>query len=149
MPMYALATLPLIKELKSIKNVKQVWYADDASSTGKVKDLYEWWKKLTTLGPRFGYSPNAMKTWLVTKEEHLTTATTQFANEGVNITIRRQTLPGCSIRQTRIRVLLRPQQGAVLVLYSGQAILDCSHSTSRCLRGVYPFKNHQRDRKRI
>ena len=86
MPMYALATLPLIKELKSIKNVKQVWYADDASSTGKVKDLYEWWKKLTTLGPRFGYSPNAMKTWLVTKEEHLTTATTQFANEGVNIT---------------------------------------------------------------
>ncbi len=86
MPMYALATLPLIKELKSIKNVKQVWYADDASSTGKIKDLYEWWKKLTTLGPRFGYSPNAMKTWLVTKEEHLTTATTQFANEGVNIT---------------------------------------------------------------
>ncbi len=46
----------------------------------------EWWKKLTTIGPRFGYSPNAMKTWLVTEEEHLTTAITQFANEGVNIT---------------------------------------------------------------
>ncbi len=71
------------------------------------------------LGPRFGYSPNAMKTWLVTKEEHLTTATTQFANEGVNINYIRRHIPylGEALGKPEfVPVLLRPQQGAVLVL---------------------------------
>lgn len=44
MPMYALATIPLIKELKNTMNdVNQVWYADDASGTKKVNRLHEWW----------------------------------------------------------------------------------------------------------
>ena len=78
MPMYALATIPLIK-LQSV-DVKQVWYADDASAAGKITRLHKWWNHLTTIGPCFGYFANATKTWLVIKEKHLTTATALFAN---------------------------------------------------------------------
>jgi len=47
MPMYALAPTPLIRKLKgSVNNVKQVWYADDASGAGKVNRLREWWDQI-------------------------------------------------------------------------------------------------------
>ncbi len=42
MPMYALATLPLIKELRAETEVTQVWYADDACATEKIGDLRKW-----------------------------------------------------------------------------------------------------------
>ena len=84
MPMYALATIPLIKKLEG--NYKQVWYADDAAAVGKIEDLRNWWERLTTIGPGFGYFPNAAKPWLVTKEVFHNSATSTFANTGVNIT---------------------------------------------------------------
>ena len=37
MPMYALATVPLIKRLTS--TVKQTWYTDNAAATGKIANL--------------------------------------------------------------------------------------------------------------
>ena len=40
MAMYALAILPLIHKLKSISlDVKQVWYADDATGAGTCEGL--------------------------------------------------------------------------------------------------------------
>ena len=84
MPMYALATIPLIKKLKG--NSTQIWYADDAAATGKIADLRDWWDKLTKEGPDFGYFPNPSKTWLVTKEGYHTTGTSIFADTGVNVT---------------------------------------------------------------
>ncbi len=41
MPMYAIATLPLIKELRSETEATQVWYADDACAIGKIRDLVD------------------------------------------------------------------------------------------------------------
>ena len=61
---YALAPTPLIRKLKgSVNNVKQVWYADDASGAGKVNRLREWWDQIwfNTLGPKFGYFINTTK----------------------------------------------------------------------------------------
>ena len=87
MPMYALATIPLIKKLHStIDDVRQVWYADDASAAGTVNSLYQWWTQLALLGPKFGYFANDVKTWLVTKEAHFSTASALFANTGVQVT---------------------------------------------------------------
>ena len=87
MPMYALATIPLIKKLDChLGDVSQVWYADDASAVGKIDRLCEWWSQLASQGPKFGYFASATKTWLVTKEKHLTTATDFFANTGVQVT---------------------------------------------------------------
>ena len=84
MPMYALATIPLIKKLEG--NSKQIWYADDAAAVGKIGNIRSWWERLTSLGPGYGYFPNASKTWLVTKEEFLAEATSTFAGTGVHIT---------------------------------------------------------------
>ena len=87
MPMYALATIPLIKKLNyRLGDVSQVWYADDASAAGKIDRLREWWSELTSQGPKFGCFTNATKTWLVTKEKHFATATAFFANTGFRVT---------------------------------------------------------------
>ena len=84
MPMYALATIPLIKKLEG--NNKQVWYADDSAGVGKIPDLRTWWDKLATEGPGYGYFANPSKTWLITKEGHHANAISTFAGTGVNIT---------------------------------------------------------------
>ena len=84
MPMYALATIPLIRSM--IDDVNQVWYADDASGSGQVKRLREWWEVISTQGPRYGYFPNASKTWLVTKKDLLPNAMQAFADTDVQVT---------------------------------------------------------------
>ena len=66
MPFYALATLPLIRQLPD--TVKQVWFADDATAVGSIESLREWWNSINDLGLDYGYFPNSSKTWLVTKE---------------------------------------------------------------------------------
>ena len=84
MPMYALATIPLIKKLHG--NYKQVWYADDAVAVGRIVDLRDWWDRISTSVLGFGYFPNASKTWLVTKEGLHDAAVSIFANTGVSVT---------------------------------------------------------------
>ena len=71
MAMYALAVKPLIGKLKSdAPNVKQVWYADDATGAGACDDLRKFWDSLEEHGARYGYHSNAAKTHHVMKEEH-------------------------------------------------------------------------------
>ena len=84
MPMYALATIPLIKQLDQI--VDQVWYADDASGVGKINSLRRWWDKICIRGPAYDYFANANKTWLVTKERHHSAAVAAFEGTNVNVT---------------------------------------------------------------
>ena len=60
MAMYALAIKPLIDKLRDFEpDVKQVWFADDATAAGRLKALQQWWQHLTAIGPNFGYFPNA------------------------------------------------------------------------------------------
>ena len=84
MPMYALATIPLLKQLPG--DIKQIWYADDACACGKLRRLYQWWQHLCSVGPSYGYFVNALKTWLVTKEDLLPDAKQLFAGSGENVT---------------------------------------------------------------
>ena len=86
MPMYAMATIPLINQLGEIADVKQAWYADDATAAGSLQSTRRWWNHLVSVGPAFGYYANASKTWLITKEEHLDRAKTIFQGTQVNIT---------------------------------------------------------------
>ena len=55
MPIYALATVHLIRKLTA--HVTQVWYADDVAACGKISDLQEWWNQVSSLGPSFGHFP--------------------------------------------------------------------------------------------
>ena len=84
MPMYAIAILPLICRIN--EDIKQVWYADDATATGCIANLRSWWVKLVSIGPAYGYHVNASKIWLVVKEPHLSAAISSFGNTQVNIT---------------------------------------------------------------
>ena len=87
MAMYALAVTPLIDQLKaSCPEVRQVWYADDATEASTVRGLRLWWKELADRGPSFGYNPNASKTYLIVKPDHVELAKTQFADTDVAIT---------------------------------------------------------------
>ena len=93
--MFALAVLPLIDRLNS--EVKQCWYADDASAGGEVQDLKSWWDRLTQLGPQFVYFTNPAKTWLIVNEQHQGAALDAFGDTGINITSQeRQSVPGSS-----------------------------------------------------
>ena len=87
MPMYAIATLPLIHRPNDPdSSTSQLWYADDATATGSLSHLRSWWDKLVSIGPSYGYHANPSKTWLVTKEVHLSNAVNTFQDSHVNIT---------------------------------------------------------------
>ena len=49
MPMYALVTIPLIKHLNNTENVMQAWYAYDASASGSISSLCDWWNNYPPL----------------------------------------------------------------------------------------------------
>ena len=83
MAMFALATLPLLNKLS--QDVKQCWYADDASAGGELQHIKDWWDGLLQLGPQYGYFPNPEKTWLVVKEEHYEAASATFAGSGIQL----------------------------------------------------------------
>ncbi|ETX01015.1 MAG: hypothetical protein ETSY2_37945 [Candidatus Entotheonella gemina] len=85
MPFYALATVPLIQSLDNAE-VKQVWYADDASASGSLVSIRSWWDQLSREGPAFGYHANASKTWLVTKKKYFERAKEVFHDTNVNVT---------------------------------------------------------------
>ena len=84
MAMFALATLPLVNKLS--RDLKQCWYADDASAGGELQHIWVWWDGLTQMGPQYGYFPNPEKTWLVVKEEHYEAANATFAGSGTLLT---------------------------------------------------------------
>ena len=63
-----------------------MWYADDASAGGSLQCLCSWWDHLISLGPDFGYFPNAVKTCLIVKSQHLHRARILFRGTGVVIT---------------------------------------------------------------
>ena len=76
---------PLINAV-STAGATQTWYADDATAGGHLTCLRQWWDQLIAKGPTFGYFVNNLKSWLIVKEEHLTTAEDTFEGTGVRIT---------------------------------------------------------------
>ena len=77
--------VPLIQTLTDV-DVFQIWYADDAAAGGSLQSLRSWWNHLTALGPDYGYFPNAVKTCLIVKPQHLRKARALFHGTGVVIT---------------------------------------------------------------
>ena len=84
MSIYGIAILPLIQKLQGL--YKQLRFADDASAGGKITQLKDWWTRMQSLGPSFGYHPNPLKTWLLAKEQHLDTAKEVFEDCDIHIT---------------------------------------------------------------
>ena len=82
---YAIATLPLINELEDHPNITQLWYADDSTALGSIISLLTWFENLLNVGPRYGYSPEPSKSFLIVSESLVNEATNLFNNYGVNV----------------------------------------------------------------
>ena len=78
MSMLPISVIPLIKELTTTPEIKQVCYADDATADGSINGLWEWWSVPSEHGPAFSYYPNPRKTWIIVKLEFLETASVLF-----------------------------------------------------------------------
>ena len=65
---------------------KMVAYADDSTAGGTVKNLKYWWETLCELDRKFGYYPEASKTWLIAKNEYYDIANTTIKSTKINMT---------------------------------------------------------------
>ena len=75
MSTYAIATIPMLLTLIDFSQgehlcTKSAAFADDITTAGKLKGLRRWWDKLCEIGPKYGYFPNATKTWIILKRIH-------------------------------------------------------------------------------
>ena len=86
MPTYAIGLTPLLATIKTNDETKHVAYADDLAGIGKLLNLRKWWDDIMINGPLIGYKPNAKKSWVVVKNEHLEQALDIFKGTGVNVT---------------------------------------------------------------
>ena len=91
MAVYAIAIIPMILMIVDItskidESTKTAAYADDVTAAGKIIQLKNWWKTLCNLGPKFGYYPEASKSWLIVKETSKQQATSVFKDTKIQIT---------------------------------------------------------------
>ena len=84
MLLYAIGLLPLIRSLDDLKRV-QSWYADDSACVAQLSDLQSWFKKLSDMGPKYGYFPEARKSVLVVGEKDFSLAEEVIGSLGVKI----------------------------------------------------------------
>ena len=130
MPMYALATIPLIDQLAGMQDIIQVWYADDASAAGSLPSIRAWWDRIESSGPAFGYHANACKMWLVVKEQYLSKAKELFKDTDVNITSRGRLNLGFPHRFRRVYRGIRDQESSGMVRTTARADQCCHHPTT-------------------
>ena len=97
MSMFAVVSLPLIKQLDELSDVTQLWYADDATAIGEFQELKRWWDNINSIGKFYGYYANEKKTFLLVKEKSYERACECFQGTGVKIRTDGITLLGSPI----------------------------------------------------
>ena len=97
MAMYSLGVTPLITHTSQVNSTRQVWYADDSTACGSIKDIRDWWTVLVDTGPQYGYYSNSAKTWLLVKEDQRNLAVDLFHDTNVSITSEDRTILGSPI----------------------------------------------------
>ena len=92
MAVYAIAIIPLILMILEItadlpeNDTKLAAYADDFTAAGNLKSLKYLWDTLCEMGPKFGYYPQASKSWLIVKSHTVHRAKSIFENTDIQIT---------------------------------------------------------------
>ena len=77
MTAYALGILLLIKfEM----NAKEVVFADYFSVADSLNSTKDYWDKVTSIDPKYGYLPKPAKSYLIVKEKKLMEVQNLFAN---------------------------------------------------------------------
>ena len=107
MAMYAVGIRPLInilQERTESTTCHQVWYADDSSAAGKLREIRKWWDVLNEFGPKYGYFPKPSKTILILKDpQYLTLANDLFAGTGIKFSTSGERHLGAVIGSERYR----------------------------------------------
>ena len=107
MAMYALGTKPLLDKLVDIvdqSKCRQVWYADDSSSAGKIKEMKKWWDELCSTGPKYGYYPKPEKTILIVKNpQQLQLAEEVFGDTDITIDVNGERHLGAAIGSSEFK----------------------------------------------
>ena len=85
MPWYSVTT-SYMSLRKQTPEVKQEWLADDSAGGGKLVPLYDWYKRLTLEGTKYGYFVNGSKSWLIVKSELLAEEAKKVFGDEVNVT---------------------------------------------------------------
>ena len=62
----------------------------NATAAGSPSSLFNWWQLLSSMGPKFGYFPNASKAVLIVKPEYFVIAQSVFANTNIHVTTQGQ-----------------------------------------------------------
>ena len=86
-----------------INGFRHAWYADDASASGPVQSLREWFFLLKQHGPMFGYFIEPSKSCVVVDENFVLEAENIFSEYGVKV-MRSQRLLGGVIGDVACRV---------------------------------------------
>ena len=108
MAVYAIAVIPMILMIVDITSkidgsTKTAAYTDDVTAAGKIIQLKNWWKTLCILGPKFGYYPEASKSWLLVKEKVKQRAFTVFKDTAIKITTEGQCHLGAVIGSSKYK----------------------------------------------
>ena len=90
MGLYALSIQPLITSLQAMSDAKQCWFADDASGAGIISEIKQWWDDLNSLGPDFGFFPNAKKCCIIAKPDKQAGVREAFKDTIINVTVEGQ-----------------------------------------------------------
>ena len=88
MGMYALGLMSLLTSVITSETNKL--YKSHSLTTlrevGTIDELQKWWENVLYYGPYLGYHVNELKSWLITKEDHLEQARQKFKNSAIKIT---------------------------------------------------------------
>ena len=92
--MYVIETFPLTRSINDPEQWTQLWYADDASASGTLPELRNWFNQLCSYGPSFGYYPEATKSFVVINERWKSDAAVVFGDLGVQVVTGQRILGG-------------------------------------------------------
>ena len=89
MAFYGISTKPILISLSTrVREVSQVWFADDATGGGNLYELRKWWDLIKEIGAKYGYHVKPSKSYLIlkdgAKEEE---AKKLFESSPINITV--------------------------------------------------------------
>ena len=105
MGLYSVGLVPLQEEVADTisqqadlsEQTKQVAFADDVNGCGKLDSVREYWGRITSSGPKYGYCPKASKSWLVVKPQYEEKAKDLFSDTEVQLTTSGQKHLGAAI----------------------------------------------------
>jgi len=92
MPLYGLASLPLIGKLNNECTLdRHLWHADDSAAGATFVNLQKYFDLLKVYGPSYGYTPQPHKCIL---ERNLSSAKSKFERYGMKVVIGSRYLGG-------------------------------------------------------